>query len=155
MFTNCPIKDLLAVSTVRRSKAVTRRLVTTKESTRRPLPVCFLTFLCHHQAAVSAFNHFSINFPMLDDLLPQLHPANTPRPVWFGWRGLHCTSPRTIVLLWWFKWCCVVIGKHFGGVFGVAVAVAVYWGVTGAQARWCPAGLWIRQHRARVGLLMI
>lgn len=65
VFASCPIKDLLAVSAVRRSKAVNRRLVTTKESTLRPLPVCFLPFLCHHQATVSAFNQFSIDFPVL------------------------------------------------------------------------------------------
>lgn len=72
-------------------------------------------------------------FTLVDGLLPpQLHPTNTPRLVWFSWTGLGATPPEPlschggingVVLLLEHFWLCV---------FGYAVAV--YWGVTGAQA---------------------
>lgn len=76
---NCPIKELPFVSSAQCTKAVTRRLVTTKESTQRPLPVCFLAFLCRHQAVVSAVNHIFIFFTLLDGLVPPASPNQHPQ----------------------------------------------------------------------------
>lgn len=130
---NCPIKELPFVSTAQRTKAATQRLVTTKEFTQRPLPVCFLAFLCHHQAVVSAFIPISIFFTLVDGLVPPAPPNQHPqtglvkidRPSCLPPEPLSCHGGLNgVVLLLEHFWMCV-----FGD------AVAVYWGVTGAQAR--------------------
>lgn len=152
---NCPTKELPFVSIAQRTRAINRRLVTTKESTRRPLPVCFLAVLCHHQAVVSAFFHFSV-FPVcllwLMGWSPPAPPNQPPRPLWVNWTGLAASPPHLFSCHGGIN-CVVLVLEHFWTcVFGDAVAV--YRGVTGAPAAWPPAGLWSRRHRTRVGLLM-
>lgn len=64
-------------STARCTKAVTQRLVTTKESAVRPLPVCFPALPHYCQANVNAFSHYRV-FYSVAGLFSALKPRRSP-----------------------------------------------------------------------------
>lgn len=85
--------EAVFASTARCTKAVTQRLVTTKESAVPPLPVCLPTLPHYYQANVNAFSYCCVFYsvaglfsaPNPADLHLNLHPQIRKQ---FSSRGL-------------------------------------------------------------------